>query len=132
MNASTATIYRHSVDRAMDEETGEMGGHEPGAPSTWRFSIDVATSWEEAFFAAVTPRTRKIALRSAVTMSPDRGGIFATLLGLVRVGVGGTAGAGQKIFSGGYDAVFCEAGALPFRHQKKKREVKIAAANTPS
>ena len=23
MNASTATIYRHSLDRAMDEDTGE-------------------------------------------------------------------------------------------------------------
>ena len=31
LNASTATIYRHSLDRAMDEETGELGGNEPGA-----------------------------------------------------------------------------------------------------
>ena len=37
-----------------------------------------------------TPRTRKVALRSAMTMSPDRGGIFDTLLGLVRRGLGGT------------------------------------------
>jgi len=53
MNASTATIYRHALDRPMDEATGELGGSEPGAPSTWRFSIDVATSWEREFFAAV-------------------------------------------------------------------------------
>src|SRR5205814_4115576 len=46
MNASTATIYRHSLDRAMDEATGEIGGREPDIPSTWKFSIDVATSWE--------------------------------------------------------------------------------------
>ena len=71
MNASTATIYRHALDRAMDESTGELGGHEPDAPSTWSFSIDVATSWEREFFAADTPHTRKIALRSAMTMSPD-------------------------------------------------------------
>jgi NAD dependent epimerase/dehydratase family enzyme len=71
MNASTATIYRHALDRAMDEATGELGGTEPDAPATWRFSIDVATRWERAFFAAATPHTGKIALRSAMSMSPD-------------------------------------------------------------
>lgn len=58
LNASTATIYRHAIDRAMDEATGEIGRREPGIPSTWKFSIDVATSWEQAFWAAETPRTR--------------------------------------------------------------------------
>src|SRR5712671_7694870 len=76
MNASTATIYRHSLDREMDEASGELRGNEPNAPSSWRFSINVATRWEETFFAASTPKTRKIALRSAMTMSPDHGGIF--------------------------------------------------------
>jgi uncharacterized protein len=60
MNASTATIYRHAPDRAMDEQTGEIGGGESAAPDTWRFSIDVATSWEAAFFRTETPQTRKI------------------------------------------------------------------------
>jgi uncharacterized protein len=99
MNASTATIYRHSFDRAMDEATGELGGLELDAPENWRFSIDVATSWEQEFFAAATPSTRKIALRSAMTMSPDPGGIFATLLGLVRAGLGGTAASGRQFIS---------------------------------
>jgi len=35
----------------------------------------------------VTPDTRKIALRSAMIMSPDRGGVFDTLLRLVRFGL---------------------------------------------
>jgi uncharacterized protein (TIGR01777 family) len=99
MNASTATIYRHALDRAMDESTGELGGHEPNAPSTWRFSIDVATSWEQEFFSAATPRTRKIALRSAMTMSPDPGEIFDTLLRLVRAGLGGKAASGKQFVS---------------------------------
>jgi uncharacterized protein (TIGR01777 family) len=99
MNASTATIYRHALDRPMDESTGELGGHEAGAPSTWGFSIDVATSWEREFFAAATPGTRKIALRSAMTMSADRGGIFDTLLRLVRVGLGGKAASGEQFVS---------------------------------
>ena len=28
LNASTATIYRHALDRPMDEATGELGGYE--------------------------------------------------------------------------------------------------------
>ena len=99
INASTATIYRHALDRPMDEPTGELGGIEPGAPSTWRFSIDVATSWEQAFFSASTPATRKIALRSAMVMSPDRSGIFDTLRGLVMRRLGGRAGSGRQFVS---------------------------------
>src|SRR4029077_11691429 len=74
MNAGTPTIYRHALDRPMDEATGEPGGGEPGAPATWCFSIDVARSWEEAFFEMPAPATRKIALRSSMIMSPDAGG----------------------------------------------------------
>src|SRR5207248_1574262 len=72
INASTATIYRHTLDRdtldhgvldhPMDETNGELGGNEPGAPDTWNFSIDVAKAWEEAFFSSSTPRTRKVAI----------------------------------------------------------------------
>lgn len=82
MNASTATIYRHAMDRPMDEATGEIGGAEPGAPSSWRFSIAVATAWEKAFYEAqAPPEVRKVALRSAMVMSPDRGGVFDTRSG---------------------------------------------------
>ena len=87
INASTATIYRHSLDRPMDETTGELGGDEPGAPDTWNFSIQVAKGWEQAFFSTPTPRTRKIAIRSAMTFSPDRGGVFDD--GEDREGAGG-------------------------------------------
>ena len=106
MNASTATIYRHALDRAMDEQTGEIGGNEPDAPAKWRFSIEVATNWERAFFDAPTPNTRKIALRSAVIMSPDRGGVFDRLLRLVRFGLGGTAASGRQFVSWIHDADF--------------------------
>src|SRR5215469_2412388 len=109
MNASTATIYRHIFDRAMDEQTGEIGGDEPDAPAKWKFSIDVATTWEEAFFEAETPNTRKLALRSAMVMSPDRGGIFDTLLRLVRFGLGGRAGSGRQFISWIHDADFLTA-----------------------
>lgn len=99
MNASTATIYRHALDRDMEEVTGELGGSEKDAPATWRFSIDVAKAWERAFFEAATPGTRKIALRSAMTMSPDRGGVLDILLRLVRCGLGGALGDGKQFVS---------------------------------
>ncbi len=129
MNASTATIYRHSLDRPMDEETGEIGGQEEDAPSTWRFSIDVATSWEQAFFEAVVPGTRKIALRSAVIMSPDRAGIFDTLLRLVRSGLGGTAGSGEQFVSWIHDADFCRAIDFLVSHDEMNGVVNLAAPN---
>jgi uncharacterized protein (TIGR01777 family) len=99
INASTATIYRHSTDRDMDDVSGEIGGSESGVPLTWRFSIEVATQWEKAFFEAPTPRTRKVAMRSAMTMSPDSGGIFDILLRLARFGLGGPIASGGQYVS---------------------------------
>lgn len=109
INASTATIYRHALDRPMDEATGELGGNEPGAPDTWNFSIEVAKSWEQAFFSTATPRTRKVAIRSAMTFSPDRGGVFDVFLGLVRHGLGGAQGSGNQFVSWIHDADFVRA-----------------------
>jgi hypothetical protein len=99
LQASTATIYAHRYDAGNDETTGILGGSEKGVPATWRFSIDVARDWEATCEAAIVPATRKVLLRSAMTMSPDRGGIFDTLLGLVRCGLGGTAGDGRQFVS---------------------------------
>ena len=109
LNASTATIYRHALDRPMDEATGELGGGEPGAPRRWDFSIRIAKDWEEAFFATPTPAIRKVALRSAVIFSPDRGGPFALLSRLVRLGLGGANGSGHQFVSWIHDADFVRA-----------------------
>ena len=129
MNASTATIYRHALDRDMDEATGEIGGGEPGIPSTWKFSIDVATSWEEAFFAAETPRTRKIALRSAMVMWPSRGGIFASLLNLVRFGLGGSAGSGDQFISWIHGDDFIRALEFLISHREFEGIVNVSSPN---
>ncbi len=109
LQSSTATIYAHRFDAPNDERTGILGGTEPNAPDTWTFSIEVATAWEQALAAADTPRTRKIALRSAMTMSPDRGGVFDVLLGLVRRRLGGRAGDGQQFVSWVHEADFIAA-----------------------
>ncbi|MCW3095943.1 MAG: Epimerase family protein [Chthonomonadaceae bacterium] len=99
LQASTATIYSHRYDAPNDEKTGLLGGTEPNAPDTWGFSIDVARAWERALEEAQTPQTRKVALRSAMTMTADREGIFDTVLRLVRFGLGGQAGNGRQYVS---------------------------------
>jgi uncharacterized protein (TIGR01777 family) len=99
LQASTATIYSHRYDSPNDERSGILGGQEANAPKSWRFSIEVARAWERAFDEATTGRTRKVALRSAMTLSPDRGGVFDTLLRLVRRGLGGSAGDGRQFMS---------------------------------
>ncbi len=109
INASTATIYRHALDRPMDEATGELGGGEPGAPDTWNFSIEVAKAWEAAFFSRSPAGVRQVAMRSAMTMSPDRGGVFDVLLGLVRHGLGGRQGPGTQYVSWIHESDFVRA-----------------------
>jgi hypothetical protein len=129
MNASTATIYRHAVDRDMDEQTGELGGDELDVPETWRFSMDVARRWEEAFAEALTPGTRKIALRSAMTMSPDRVGVFDILLGLVRKGLGGRQGSGKQFVSWIHEADFVAAIECLLADVRFEGPVNLAAPN---
>lgn len=129
INASTATIYRHALDRPMNETDGELGGREPGAPDTWNFSIDVAKAWEEAFFAGLTPATRKVAIRSAMTFSPDRGGVFDAFLGLVRYGLGGKQGPGTQFVSWIHEADFVRAVDLLIACEKWDSVVNLAAPN---
>lgn len=99
MQMSTATIYAHSFDRANDEYAGVMGGSEPNVPRYWDFSIKIAKDWEAELMQAKTPQTRKIALRSAMVMSADKGGIFDTLLGISRLGLGGSIAGGEQFMS---------------------------------
>lgn len=129
MNSSTATIYRHSLDCPMDEDTGEFGGHEPGVPETWRFSIEVARSWEDAFFSGVNPRTRRIAIRSAVVMSPAQGGAFDILLRMVRFGVGGAVASGDQYVSWIHDVDFARAVDYLISNEKIEGSINIASPN---
>lgn len=129
LNAATATIYRHALDRAMDEATGELGGGEPGVPETWKFSIKVAKDWEAALFSTPTPRTRKVAVRIGIVLSPDRGSIFEALLNLVRRGLGGTVGDGKQFVSWIHDEDFLRAVDWLISHEEFAGAVNIAAPN---
>jgi len=89
LNSSTATIYRHSMDKEMDEFTGEIGSG---------FSVDVAKAWEASFFSQVTPKTRKIALRTAIVLG-KKGGALKPIVNLAKAGFGGKQGNGNQYFS---------------------------------
>ena len=130
LQAGTATIYAHRYDPAHDETSGVIGGHEENVPETWNFSIDVATAWERAFNeAGPLPLTRKVLMRSAVMMSPDRGGIFDVLLGLVRHGLGGRAGDGRQYVSWIHDADFIRAIHWLIEHGNINGVVNLASPN---
>ena len=78
LNASTATIYRHAMDRPQTEDDGETGSG---------FSVDVARDWEETLFAGPLPRTRRVALRMAIVLGD--GPALQMLARAARSGLGG-------------------------------------------
>jgi uncharacterized protein (TIGR01777 family) len=128
LQASTATIYAHRYD-APNDEHGVIGGSEPDAPASWHFSIEVARAWEAAVDEAAAPFTRKVKMRSAMIMSPDRGGIFATLLALVRFGLGGRVASGRQFISWIHDADFVAAVEWLIAHESATGIYNIASPN---
>ncbi|MBC8135061.1 MAG: TIGR01777 family protein [Fibrella sp.] len=129
LQMSTATIYAHRYDAANGEYSGVIGGTEPNVPNVWAFSIEVAKAWEEALDHARTPQTRKVALRSAMVMSPDKGGVFDTLLTLVRFGLGGTCGNGKQYVSWIHEADFVKAILHLLAHKDIGGAVNLASPN---
>lgn len=130
LQAGTATIYAHRYDAAHDEASGFLGGHEQGVPETWCFSIDVAKAWERALHEAPSaPLTRKVILRSALILSPERGGIFDVLLGLVRHGLGGRMGNGRQYISWIHGADFIRAIYWLIAHENLEGVMNLASPN---
>lgn len=109
LQMSTATIYAHRFDAAHDEATGVVGGTETGVPDYWEYSVRIAKNWERAQEEATTPHTRKVALRAAMVMSPDRGGVFDVLLRMARLGLGGPVAGGSQYLSWIHDRDFVRA-----------------------
>ena len=98
LQMSTATIYAHTHGAPNDDVTGVIGGSEEGVPGYWAFSVDIAQAWERELDEATVPLTRKVALRTAMVMTPDRGGVFDVLSHMARLGLGGpVAGGGQYV-----------------------------------
>ena len=90
LGASSATFYRHALDRAMDEQDGDAGHG---------FSVDVVSAWENALFAPDLPSTRRVALRLAMAFGPEKGGVYDAFASLVKIGFGGPMAGGQQYVS---------------------------------
>jgi len=129
LQMSTATIYAHRFDAPNDELTGQLGGQEPDAPAYWARSVAIARAWEAALDAADTPGTRRIALRTAMVMSPDAGGVFDMLRRLCRAGLGGTIGGGRQYVSWIHGEDFCRALDFLIEHTELAGPVNLAAPN---
>jgi uncharacterized protein (TIGR01777 family) len=127
LQSSTATIYAHRLDAPNDELTGILGGTEPSVPDTWKFSIDVAQSWEAAATKIPLPQTRLVLMRTAMVMSPDRGGVFDVLSRLARFGLGGQVGNGKQFMSWIHDSDYVRAIDWFIEHNELNGPVNISS-----
>lgn len=87
LNAASATIYRHSLDTPMNEETGELGTG---------FSVEVCKAWEKCFFTPELHSVRRVALRTSMVLGHDKNSVYPILSRLARFGLGGKLGNGQQ------------------------------------
>ncbi|MFI9170298.1 TIGR01777 family oxidoreductase [Streptomyces lincolnensis] len=127
LQMSTATVYAHRFDAPNDEITGVVGGEEPGVPDYWAYSVEIARNWERAQERADAPHTRKVALRSAMVMSPDRDGVFDVLSRLARLGLGGPVAGGAQYVSWIHDRDFVRAVEFLIDHEELTGPVNLAA-----
>ncbi|NAZ81602.1 DUF1731 domain-containing protein [Kineococcus sp. R8] len=131
LQMSTATIYADARsrgdDRGHDEDTGVLGGEEPDVPLSWEYSVRIARRWEQAQADAATPATRRVALRTAMVMQPDRGGIFDVLSRMVRAGLGGPVAGGRQHVSWIHDDDVVRAVELLLAREDLDGPVNLAA-----
>lgn len=129
LQASTATIYAHRFDAPNDELTGILGKDEPGAPAKWNASIAIAKAWESELEAAPTPYTRKVALRSAMTMSVDEGSVFDVFSRLARRGLGGTIAGGRQYVSWIHETDLCRSISFLLERKDLSGPVNLTSPN---
>jgi uncharacterized protein (TIGR01777 family) len=123
LNASTATIYKHTFGPAWDEE-GEIGAATEAKDA---FSIEVAQAWEREVELALTTRSRKVILRTAMGLGHARNSVFPMLRRLVRLGLGGTIGSGKQYVSWIHELDFCRAMHWLILHEEISGIVNVAA-----
>ncbi|MCM3659976.1 TIGR01777 family oxidoreductase [Georgenia satyanarayanai] len=131
LQMSTATIYADARSRPGDlphnESTGVIGGDEPDVPLYWEYSVRIARRWEETQAEADTPATRRVALRTAMVMTPDRGGVFDYMSWMVRLGLGGAVDGGRQYVSWIHEEDFVRAVELLLERDDIDGPVNLAA-----
>ena len=89
IQSSSATIYRHSEDKLMTENSGELGID---------FSMDVCKKWEMLFNSYDLPKTKKVITRTSIVMG-NQGGAFPIMKRMAKLGLGGKQGKGTQFIS---------------------------------
>jgi len=126
LNSSSATIYRHTLGPAWDESSTDFT---PTAAVQDEFSLKVIHAWEKTLNEAVTPRTRKIALRTTLVLGHGRNSVFPVLSRLARFGLGGRMGSGEQFVSWLHEVDFCRAIEWVIQHEELTGPVNFAAPN---
>jgi uncharacterized protein (TIGR01777 family) len=88
VQCASLAIYGDAGEQVCDETT-PPGTHGPRHP------VDVCRAWEGAFAAACLDGQRKVLLRIGFGLATE-GGALEKLVGLARVGLGGTLGSGRQ------------------------------------
>ncbi len=118
LNSSTATIYRHALDRAQDEASGEIGKG---------FSVEIAKAWESALFSFSPTGVRLVALRSAMVFGPGEDGVYGAYRAIARQGLGGRAATGEQFVSWVHSEDFVGMILWILRHPEIDGAVNIAS-----
>lgn len=124
LNASTATLYRHTFGAPHDESSTDFS---PTPEAKDAYSVEVGRAWEKAFDDAVTPPTRKVALRTTLVFGTVAGGVFQILRRLARLGLGGRMGSGRQYVSWIHDGDFCRAVEWILTHTDLHGPINLAA-----
>lgn len=126
LNASSATIHRHTFGSAWDETATDFN---PSADAKDTFSLEVIHAWEKALGEAPTPRTRKLALRTTMVLGHARNSVFPALRRLARLGLGGRMGGGRQYVSWIHETDFCRAVHWLIEREEISGPVNLAAPN---
>ena len=119
VNAASGTIYRHSLNDPMTEKSGEIGTG---------FSVDVCQKWEKSFFDFQLPKTRQVALRTAIVLGKN-GGVMIPFKRLTQLGFGGKMGDGQQQFSWIHIEDVCRSIEFIIENQSLSGVINISSPN---
>ena len=125
LNASSATLYKHSFDAPMDESSPVGATHE----AKDEFSIEIINQWERALNEAMTPKTRKVALRTTMVLGLGSNSVVPVLRRLTRLGLGGRMGSGRQFVSWMHEEDFVRAIEWVIAHEELSGPVNYAAPN---
>lgn len=121
MNASTASIYLATREKAQTESEGVIDSS---------FNAEVGQVWEAAHNDAVVPSSvRKIALRTSLVMADEKGTVLEILRGLAKKYLGGQMGDGGQMVSWIYVEDYCKAVAWMIENESASGAYNMATAH---